>query len=54
MEIPGIYGFHLSDGVGRVTRTVRDENIQLVKWWLYRVLLNGAHTFQGWLTGTAM
>lgn len=31
MEIPGIYGFHFMDGVGRVTRVLRDKNIQAVK-----------------------
>lgn len=31
MEILGIYGFHFLDGVGRVIRYVRDENIQRVQ-----------------------
>lgn len=41
MEIPGIYGFHFLDGGGRVTRSVRDENIQRVERWPHRVLLKG-------------
>lgn len=41
MEIPGIYGFHFLDGVGRVTRGARDENIQRVERWPRRVLLKG-------------
>lgn len=45
MEIPRIYGFHFSDGVGRVTRVVRDGNIQAVKRRLRRVLLRGARAF---------
>lgn len=31
MEIQGIYGFHFLDGVGRVTRNARDENIQRIE-----------------------
>lgn len=34
MEIPGIYGFHFLNGVGRVIRGIRDGNIQRVKCWL--------------------
>lgn len=34
MEIPGIYGFHFLDGVGRVIRGARDGNIQRLKCWL--------------------
>lgn len=41
MEIPGIYGFHFLDGVGRVTRSARDENIQRVERWPRHVLLKG-------------
>lgn len=41
MEIPGIYGFHFLDGVGRVTRSVREENIQRVERWPRRVPLKG-------------
>jgi hypothetical protein len=31
MEIPWIYGFHFMDGIGRVTRVLRDKNIQAVE-----------------------
>lgn len=47
MEIPGIYGFHFLVGVGRVTRAVRDGNIQTVKRRPRRVLLRVARAFPG-------